>query len=138
MQFSRLNFSRRQCEKKETSLGLLFPIPTLPPPSHHSHRFLCRSLARSLSLTHNLSLFRIGDSYERQPSLLPAIPYLITYERRVSCYSQAGQVRCFSPSGSLLQLTHHPSCLGPLWGLHDHTAAVLLLRLRIEHLTLRT
>lgn len=96
------------------------------------------SLARSLALTQNLSLFRIGDSHERQPSLLPAIPYLITYERRVSCYSQAGQVRGFSSSGSLLQLTHHPSCLGPLWGLHDHTAAVLLLRLRIEHLTLRT
>lgn len=49
-----------------------------------------------------------------------------------------GRSGVFLPSGTLLQLTHHPSCLGPLWGLHDHTAAVLLLRLRIEHLTLRT
>lgn len=101
MQFTRLNFSRRQCEKKETSLGLLFPIPTLPPPSHHSHRFLCRSLARSLALTHNLSLFRIGDSHERQPSLLSCytVPYYVRTTSLMLLPGGAGQV-FFSPQGA--------------------------------------
>lgn len=128
-------------KKKRDVAWAAFPHPTLPPPSHHSHRFLCRSLARSLarSLSHTISHYFVsGTPMNANPVFFPAISYLITYERRVSCYSQAGQVRGFSPSGSLLQLTHHPSCLGLLWGLHDHTAAVLLLRLRIEHLTLRT
>lgn len=52
------------------------------------------SLARSLALTHNLSLFRIGDSHERQPSLLSCyiVPYYVRTTSLVLLPGGAGQV----------------------------------------------